>query len=85
MDSKENLPKKNSNISLVNHKGESQRKIYQDTHKEFFWGGHKMAEDIVDILGRPNKHFYKGLARFATDEKEKVEKFLPFFSIFDSM
>ena len=27
----------------------------------------------MDILGRPNKHFYKNLARFATDEAEKAE------------
>ena len=29
--------------------------------------------EVVDILGRPNKHFYKNLAKFATDPKEKAE------------
>jgi len=29
--------------------------------------------EVVDILGRPSRHFYKGLARFATDPKEKQE------------
>ncbi|CAD7948280.1 unnamed protein product [Amoebophrya sp. A120] len=33
----------------------------------------QMFTEIIDILGRPNKHFYKNLARFATDEKEKKE------------
>jgi homodimeric pyruvate:ferredoxin (flavodoxin) oxidoreductase len=34
---------------------------------------HQMFSEIVDIFGRPNKFFYKSLARFATDEKEKAE------------
>jgi len=29
--------------------------------------------EVVDILGRPNKYFYKNLSRFAVDEKEKNE------------
>jgi len=29
--------------------------------------------EVVDILGRPTKHFYKGLGRFATDPTEKEE------------
>eukprot|EP00397_Hematodinium_sp_SG-2012_P000320 GEMP01000320.1.p1 GENE.GEMP01000320.1~~GEMP01000320.1.p1 ORF type:complete len:1805 (+),score=426.97 GEMP01000320.1:80-5494(+) len=29
--------------------------------------------EVVDILGRPSKHFYKGLARFAADYDEKVQ------------
>jgi len=34
---------------------------------------HQMFTEILDIFGRPNKFFYKALARFATDEKEKAE------------
>merc|ERR1719217_1855009 len=34
---------------------------------------YQMFSEIVDIFGRPNKFFYKSLARFATDEKEKAE------------
>jgi len=34
---------------------------------------HQMFSEVMDIFGRPNKFFYKGLARFATDPKEKAE------------
>merc|ERR1719230_215867 len=32
---------------------------------------YQMFSEVMDIFGRPNKFFYKSLARFATDEKEK--------------
>ena len=32
----------------------------------------QMFVEIVDLLGRPSKHFYKGLARFATNPEEKA-------------
>merc|ERR1719217_293826 len=34
---------------------------------------YQMFSEIVDIFGRPNKFFYKSLARFATDPAEKAE------------
>jgi sulfite reductase alpha subunit-like flavoprotein len=32
----------------------------------------QMFVEIVDLLGRPSKHFYKGLGRFAQDPEEKA-------------
>jgi len=34
---------------------------------------YQMFSEVMDIFGRPNKFFYKGLARFATDQKEQDE------------
>jgi homodimeric pyruvate:ferredoxin (flavodoxin) oxidoreductase len=34
---------------------------------------YQMFTEVMDIFGRPNKFFYKSLARFATDEKEQAE------------
>merc|ERR1719171_3036995 len=34
---------------------------------------YQMFSEVMDIFGRPNKFFYKSLARFATDEKEQAE------------
>lgn len=33
----------------------------------------QIFEEVVDILGRPNKFFYKELAKFATDPAQKAE------------
>jgi homodimeric pyruvate:ferredoxin (flavodoxin) oxidoreductase len=44
----------------------------QDSYRRPMTIEHVFTE-IVDVLGRPNKHFYKGLARFATDAKEKEQ------------
>jgi len=33
----------------------------------------QMFSEVMDIFGRPNKFFYKSLAKFAADEKEKAE------------
>ncbi len=33
----------------------------------------QIFSEVVDILGRPNKFFYKQLAKFAVDPKEKTE------------
>jgi sulfite reductase alpha subunit-like flavoprotein len=33
----------------------------------------QIFEEVVDILGRPNKHFYNFLAKFAVDPKEQTQ------------